>query len=127
MSKKRSPREVCSMTEGMMRFDGVVMWLLTAGGPEFRVGWLLFLFRRPERVARRGELARDPLHLGRYSVEGISQADVVAQGLDSAALAQAQERLVGVVAHCVSLLAHQGLDLLVRHNDAELLGRGLEH
>src|SRR5712691_12729398 len=40
MSKNRSPREVCSMTDGMIRFDGCFIFSgsLTAGGPERRVG-----------------------------------------------------------------------------------------
>src|SRR5713101_2628658 len=127
MSKNLSPREVCSMTDGMIKLEGAAMWLLTAGGPEFRVGRLLFLFRRPERVARSGELPRDPLHLGRYPVEGVPQTHIVAQRLDPAALAQAQKRLVGVVAESVGLLAHERLDLLVRHVDAKLVCGGLEH
>src|ERR1035437_8068778 len=127
MSKKRSPREVCSMTDGMIRFDGVVMWLLTAGGPEFRVGRLLFFFRGPERVACRSELARDPLRLGRYAVERVPQANVVAQRLDPAALAEPEERLVGVVPDGLGLLADERLDLLVRHVDAELVGGSFEH
>src|SRR5258708_23019858 len=114
MSKNLSPREVCSMTEGMMRFVGVFMWLLTAGGPEFRVGRLLFLFGSPERIACRSQLLRDPLHLGRYSVEGVAQADVVPQRLDPAALAQALQRLVGVVPEPLRLFAPDPPALLLR-------------
>src|SRR6266496_6716036 len=98
MSKKRSPREVCSMTDGMTRFDGwVVMSLLTAGGPEFRLGRLLLLVGRPDRLARLGQLVRDALHLGRDPVEGVPQAHVLAERFEAAGLAQPSQRLVRVV------------------------------
>src|SRR6476646_9372075 len=127
MSKNRSPRDVCSMTDGMMRFDGRSMLLLTAGGPEFRVGRLLFLFGSPERVARLGELARDPLDLRGDAVERFAEAKVVANRLEAARLAQALERRVGVVADDLGLLAHEGFDVVVGDLEAELLGGGFEH
>src|SRR3954449_7600585 len=117
MSKKRSPREVCSMTDGMIRFDGGFMWLLTSGGPEFRVGRLLSLFGSPESVARLCQLARDPLHLCGDAVEGIAHANVVSKRLDPAALAELEHRLLGVVSHRFGLLTHQHFDLLIRHVD----------
>src|SRR5581483_6616792 len=122
MSKKRSPREVCSMTDGMTRFDGCVMvrGSLAAGGPKFRLGLLLFLVGSPNRLARIRELARDPLHLAGDAIECIAQPDVVAQGLEAAALAQAQERVVDVVARFAGLLAHQRLDVLVGDLQPEL-------
>src|SRR5581483_11260103 len=129
MSKKRSPREVCSMTDGMTRFDGCVMvrGSLAAGGPKFRLGLLLFLVGSPNRLARIRELARDPLHLAGDAIERIAQPDVVAQGLEAAALAQAQERVVDVVARFAGLLAHQRLDVLVGDLQPELLRDRLEH
>src|SRR5438876_6481368 len=107
MSKNRSPREVCSMTDGMMRFDGRFMLLLTAGGPEFRVGRLLFLFGSPECFARLGELARDPLDLGGDAVERIAQAQVLTERLEAAGLAEPLDGRVGVVADDCRLLAHE--------------------
>src|SRR5437660_6633974 len=128
MSKNRSPREVCSMTDGMMRFDGRFMMLLTAGGPEFRVGRLLFLFGSPESFARLGELAGNPLDLGGDAVERIAKPQVVAQRLEAAVLAEALDRRGGVVvADDLRLLAHERLDVLVGDLEAELLGRRLEY
>src|SRR4051812_41494382 len=129
MSKNRSPREVCSMTEGMTRFVGwLLMFLgsLTAGGPEFRVGLLLFLFGRPDRVARLRELLRDPLHLGRDPVERVAQPDVVAERLDAAVVAELRERLLGIVPRELGLLADERLDLLVRDVDVQLVRGSLE-
>src|SRR2546423_11854180 len=97
MSKNRSPREVCSMTDGMMRFDGRFMLLLAAGGPEFRVGRLLFLFGSPKSFARLGELARDSLDLRGDAVERIAQPQIVAQRLEAAVLAEALDRRGGVL------------------------------
>src|SRR5579864_6604140 len=116
MSKNRSPREVCSMTDGMIRFDGWSMCRgsLAAGGPEFRVGLLLFLFGSPNCVARIGQLAWDPLDLGGDPVERVAQPEVIAEGLEAAGLAQPQQRVVDVVSERLALLAHQGLDLRVR-------------
>src|SRR5213082_2314548 len=129
MSKNRSPREVCSMTDGMMRFDGRFMMLLTAGGPEFRVGRLLFLFGSPKSLARLGELARNPLDLRGDAVERIAKPQVVAQRLEAAVLAEALDRRRGgvVVADDLRLLAHERLDVLVGDLEAELLGRRLEY
>src|SRR3954466_15451396 len=113
MSKNRSPREVCSMTDGMIRFDGTVIsrGSLGTGGPEFRLGLLLFLFGRPDRLTRVRELTGNPLHLGDDAIERISQAHVLAQRLESPALAQPLERLVGVLVEQLRLLAHERLDV----------------
>src|SRR5581483_1873511 len=99
MSKKRSPREVCSMTDGMTRFDGCVMVSssLATGGPEFRLGRLLFLVGCPNRFAGIGKLARDSLHLVSDAIERIPQSEVLAQRLEPSALAQPLQCLVGVV------------------------------
>src|SRR3954470_21227613 len=107
MSKNRSPREVCSMTDGMMRFDGSVMrsGSLTAGGPEFHFALLFFLVGCPNCLAPVRELARDPLDLRGDAVERVPQPEVVAQRLEAAALAQAQQGLVRSVADCLRLLA----------------------
>src|SRR3954468_24999149 len=107
MSKKRSPRAVCQMTDGMMRFDGRSMLLLTAGGPEFRVGRLLFLFGSPERFARLGELARHPLDLRGDAVEGVAQGQGLTKRLEAAGLAEPLDRRIGVFADDRRLLAHQ--------------------
>src|SRR5205823_12993502 len=109
MSKKRSPREVCSMTDGMTRFDGCVMCSssLTAGGPEFRLGLLLFLVGRPNLLARVGELSRDSLDLGGDAVERLAQAQVLAQLLEATALAETLQHLVRVIAKHLRLLAHE--------------------
>src|SRR5437879_73280 len=107
MSKNRSPREVCSMTDGMIRFDGRSMLLLTAGGPEFRIGGLLFLFGSPERLARLGELARDPLDLGGDTVERVAETQIVAERLEAAGLAEALDGRIGVVADDLGLRAHE--------------------
>src|SRR5690348_14452200 len=113
MSKKRSPREVCSMTDGITRFEGCVMVSssLATGGPEFRLGLLLFLVGCPNRLACFGELARDPLDLGGHAIERVPQPEVLAQRLEPPALAQAQQGVVGVVAERFRLLAHERLDL----------------
>src|SRR4051812_11726407 len=112
MSKKRSPRDVCSMTDGMTRFVGCVMCSgsLTSGGPKFRLGLLLFLVGRPDRVAHLRQLAWDALHLGDDAVERIPEAHVLAQRLEAAALAQARKRLVGVLVEQLRLFAHERLD-----------------
>ena len=57
---------------------------MAAGGPEFRLGRLLFLFGRPDRIARLGELARDSLHLGDDEVEALvrEQADLLEENAD---------------------------------------------
>src|SRR3954447_7494196 len=107
MSKNRSPRDVCSMTDRMMRFDGRSMLLLTAGGPEFRVGRLLLLVGSPERVARLGELARDPLDLCGDPVERVAKAEIIAEHLEASVLSQLLNRRLGVVADDLGLLAHQ--------------------
>src|SRR5438067_1900529 len=121
MSKNRSPREVCSMTDGMMRFDGRSMLLLTAGGPEFRVGRLLFLFGSPERFARLGELARNPRDLRGDAVERVAQAQVLTERLEAAGLAEPLDRRIGVVA---DLRQDFFLDLLHGHGDDLLLVTG---
>src|SRR6478735_4718908 len=131
MSKNRSPREVCSITDGITRFDGF-MWLLnfpflTVRRPEFRLGCLLFLFGRPNLFARIRELTWDALHLRRNAVERVAETDVLPQLLEPARLAQAQERLVDVVARELGLLAYELLDLGVLDREAELVGGGLEH
>src|SRR5436309_13966736 len=100
---------------------------LAAGGPEFRLGLLLFLFGRPNLLARVGELARDALHLGGDAVERVAQADVLAQLLEAPALAQLLHRVLYVVAERIGLLAHERLDLLVGNLEIELLRRSLEH
>src|SRR5947207_3379793 len=107
MSKNRSPREVCSMTDGMMRFDGRSMLLLTAGGPEFRLGRLLFLFGGPERFARVGKLARNPLDLRGDAVERVAQAQVLTERLEATGVAEPLDGRIGVVADDPGLLAHQ--------------------
>src|SRR3954467_10434598 len=115
MSKNRSPREVCSMTDGMIRFDGGFMWLLTAGGPEFRVLLWLFLVGRPDRIACFCELLGDALHLCDDAVERIAQTHVLAQRLEAAALAQTLQRLVGVLVEQLRLFAHERFDVVVAH------------
>src|SRR6478735_5974522 len=115
MSKNRSPREVCSMTDGITRFDGF-MWLLnfpflTVRRPEFRLGRLLFLVGRPNLLARIGNLARDALHLGGDAVERFAEPD---------------EGFLDIVAGELCLLAHELLDLRVVDREAELVGRRLE-
>src|SRR6476646_102816 len=107
MSKNRSPRDVCSMTDGMIRFDGRFMLLLTAGGPEFRVGRLLFLVGSPERFARLGELARNPLDLRADAIERVAQAQVLTERLEAAGLVQPFEGRIGSVADDARLLAHE--------------------
>ena len=52
---------------------------------------------------------------------------IVAQCLEPAALAKPLERLVGVLVEQLGLFAHERLDVVVAHLDAELVGRGLEH
>src|SRR4051812_44730111 len=84
---------------------------LTVRRPEFRVGCLLFLFRRPNLFTRIGELARNALHLGRDTIEGIAEANVLAQLLEAARFAQAQKRLFDVVAGELCLLPDELLDL----------------
>src|SRR3954451_10334256 len=130
MSKNRSPREVCSMTDGIMRFDGF-MWLLnfpflTVRRPEFRLGRLLFLVGRPNLLARIGNFARDALHLGGDAVERVAEADVLAELLEAAGFAEPYERFLDIVAGEVCLLAHELLDLRVVDREAELVGRRLE-
>src|SRR6266540_1881347 len=129
MSKNRSPREVCSMTDGMIRFDGCVMCCgsLTAGGPEFRLGRLLFLVGRPESLAHLGELLRNALYLGGDSVESVTEAQIVAKRLEAAALTKAEQRLVDVVANDRRLLAYERLDLVVGDLDPKPVRGGVEH
>src|SRR5262249_52009087 len=100
---------------------------LAAGGPEFRLGLLLFLVGRPNRLARVGELAGDPLHLAGDPVERVAQSAVLAQRLEATALAEAEQRLVGVLTDRVRPLAHGPLDLVVAHLDPEIVSGGLEH
>src|SRR4051794_29150107 len=100
---------------------------LTVRRPEFRVGCLLFLFRRPNLFTRVGELARDALHLGGDAIERIAKADVLSQLLEAAGLAQAEKRLVDVVAGELCLLADELLDLRVVDGEAELVGGCLEN
>src|SRR3954462_4715171 len=116
MSKNRSPREGCSMTDGITRFDGfmcLLNFLLTVRRPEFRVGCLLFLFRRPNLFTGVGEVARDALHLGGDPVERIAKPDVLPQLLEAAGLAEAEKRLVDIVTGELCLLADEFLDLRV--------------
>src|SRR6266496_1362097 len=100
---------------------------LTAGGPEFRVGLLLLLFGSPDLLARVCELPRDPLHLGGYAVESVTQAHVVAKLLETSGLAEADNRRLGVVADDLGLLPHECLDVLVGDLDPELVGHGVEN
>src|SRR3954471_5171080 len=99
---------------------------LTAGGPKFRLGLLLFLFGRPDRIAYLRQLARDALHLGDDTVERIAEPHVLAQRLEATALAQATERFVGVLVEQLRLLADERLDVVVRDDNRELVRRGLE-
>src|SRR3954454_18848525 len=100
---------------------------LTVRRPEFRVGGLLFLVRRPNLLARIGELARDALHLARNTVERVAKTNVLAELLEAARLAQAQKRLFDIVAGELCLLPHELLDLRVLDGQSELVGRGFEH
>src|ERR671937_540559 len=100
---------------------------LTAGGPEFRFALLLFLVGCPDRLTRVRELARNALDLLRHSIERVPQPHVVAKCLEPPALAQAEERLVGLVAEGFGLLADEVLDLLVGDLDAELVRGRVEH
>ena len=124
------------MTDGMTRFDGGFMiGLLRCGagreaagrGPKFRLGRGILLVGRPDRVARLGLREGDPLDLGGDPVERLAQAQVLAERLEAAALAQRHEHLLGVVAHRLCLLADELLDLGVGHFERELLGDRLEH
>jgi hypothetical protein len=83
------------------------MLLLTAGGPEFRVGRLLFLFGSPKRFARLSELARNPLDLRGDAVERVAQAQVLTERLEASGLAQPFDGRIGVVADDSRLLAHE--------------------
>src|SRR6266545_6640361 len=129
MSKNRSPREVCSMTDGMIRIDGCVMCCgsLTAGGPEFRLGRLLFLVGRPESLAHLGELLRNALYLGGDSVESVTEAQIVAKRLEAAALTKPEQGLVGVVANDRRLFAYERLDFVVGDLDPKPVRGGVEH
>ena len=119
------------MTDGMTRFDGGFMCALlrsaAGGGPEFRLGRGFSL--SGVQIASRASACASGirLHLGGDAVERLAQAQVVAQRLEAAALAQRRERLVGVVAERLGLLADELLDLVVGDLEPELVGDGLEH
>src|SRR5215210_8766675 len=71
MSNELSPRDVCSITIGI---NGLMSdRLLTAGGPQFRLGRLLFLVRGPDRVSGCGLLGRDPLDFSSNVVESAGE------------------------------------------------------
>src|SRR5437899_7365196 len=110
MSNERSPREVCSITIGI---SGLKSSLLASGGPQFRLGLRLFLFGRPDRFARLGELDRDALDLGGHAVECCAQAQILAQALEGAAFTEGGDRLVGILVALGGLLANHRLDLTV--------------
>src|SRR5438105_1556658 len=103
MSNDRSPRDVCSITIGI---NGLIDWspercsygLLATGGPQLRFGGGLFLFGRPELVARFRELDRDRLRLGGQSVECCLQPQVLAKALVVTVRPDIRDHLVGVLA-----------------------------
>src|SRR5579875_3628281 len=101
MSKNRSPREVCSITDGMTRLDGGFMLLLhssAAGrGSTVSLGRRLLLVGRPDRLAGLGLGERDALDLGGHPVERPLQPHVVAERLEAAALAQRGERALRIL------------------------------
>src|SRR5215213_4888590 len=113
MSNDRSPRDVCSITIGMR---GLMSgWLLAAGGPQFRLGLLLFLFGCPDSLARLRLLQRNPLDLGRHAVEGLGEAQVLALGLVDAAGA----RLLDHFLRLLEALVKRLVDLVVADLDPE--------
>src|SRR5206468_13072429 len=102
-------------------------WLLAAGGPQFRLGRGRFLVGGPDALARAGDVGRNALRLFGDMVEGLAQPQVGAQGLVAASLSHACDRLVGIVAVRLRLLADQLLDLLVGNLEAELVGDRFEN
>src|SRR6185437_16241101 len=120
MSNARSPREVCSTTMGT---NGLIdSSLLAAWGPQFRAGRGLLLLRRPDALARLVQVGRDRLDLGRDAVEGLLEAEVVADPVGAALLDELLD--VGLVLAGVAQLLP---DLVVGDLEPELLGDRLEH
>src|SRR6266480_4339465 len=101
-------------------------WLLAAGGPQFRLSRGRFLVGGPNALAREGDVGWHALRLLGDAVEGLAQAQVGAQGLVAAALADARDCFVGIVAVRLGLLADQLLDLLVGDLEVKLVGNRFE-
>src|SRR4051794_13255466 len=102
-------------------------WLLAAGGPQFRRRVWFFLLGCPKALARSRELDRDALDVARETVERGAQAQVFAQPLVAAGLAQSRNRLVEVVVEFLDLLAHDRVDVVVGDGDVGLVRNRFEH
>src|ERR1700686_955898 len=110
MSNARSPREVCSTTIGIFGLIGF-SFLLGAGGPQlvrFLRLLLLFLLRRPNRLAGFGLLGRDRLDVGGNPVNGLLQAQIGANAIGAAVRDELLDVRVAFI-----LLAKLGPDLVV--------------
>src|SRR3954447_2853824 len=118
MSKLRSPRDVCSITIGI---NGLIRVSLASGGPQFRNVFALFLLGRPDRLARLGLREGDALYLGRNSVEGELQADVLAHLLLRAMRPEVLDQLVRVLVRGCGLLADDLLHVVVGDRQVELV------
>src|SRR5581483_1170684 len=119
MSNARSPRDVCSTTMGI---NGLISRSLAAGGPDLRLGLGLVLLGGPNALTCLVQLGGDRLDLGGDLVEGLLQAQVVADAVGAAGLDERVDvflRLPG--------LGELAADLLVGDLDAELVGDRLEH
>src|SRR3954451_12248598 len=102
-------------------------WLLAAGGPQFRRRVWFFLLGCPNALSRSRELDRDALDVAGETVERRAQAQVLAQPLVAAGLAQSRDRLIGVFAGILELLADHLVDLGVVDGDVGLVGNRFEH
>src|SRR3954452_14454273 len=102
-------------------------WLLAAGGPQFRRRVWFFLLGRPNALSCSGQLDGNALDVARDAVERGAQAQVLAQPLVAAGLAQACDRLVEVVVDFLDLLAHDRVDIIVGDGDLGLVGDRFEY
>src|SRR3954468_22974673 len=95
-------------------------WLLAAGGPQFRRRVWFFLLGCPNALSRSRELDGDALDVAREPVERGAQAQVLAQPLVAAGLAQSRNRFFDVFVGVLELLADHLVDLTVVDRDVGL-------
>ena len=129
MSKNRSPREVCSMTDGMMRFDGCsCAWLLDCRGSRVSCRSAAFPFRESRSASRASASSRGMRFTSEATRSSALRRRRSSRSVSKRPLSRSREqRRVGVVADELGLLAHELLDLGVGDLDPELVGGRVEH